>query len=614
MTWMSGARHRAPYVDGLLVRGPKRFLVAAVAFGVAAAYLAGVPGGGAPAGADTAPADPSLETVSAAALPTVQINGVVWDQVIVGDRVFATGEFSQARPAGAAPGTNETPRSNILAYDLVTGDLITSWAPSLNAQGREIKASADGATIFVGGDFDAVNGQTRTRVAALDAQTGALRGVEPGRRTAPWTPSPLRATPSTWVATSRVLGAVARTRLAAVDASSGALLSWAPAADLAVNTMVFHPATGSVIVGGTFNTLNGTDQPGMGSLDGVSGAVRPWPVNTIIQNHDGGASINSLTTDGDKVYGVGWAFLSSGGQGNLEGAFAADAATGELDWVDGGRGDNYDIAVAGNVLYTVGHPHDWGMLDWNPQTDPLSFQRAMAIDKRRSPTLTNAFGTPGIWQAFKGRPAAQPLHWLPTLTGGTYTGQSQARVERRHERHLHRARRRVPARQRREPAGPRPVREAFGVAECRRDPELQRAHSHRDADGSGRRAHRLDRGVGSRQRAPEVRGAARPDHGDRDRHRLVRHRRHDVVEPSAAGLPRHDRAAGQQPDLPHPRDRPVRHLARQRVDDGDDPRRIRAAVDVCRNGARRQSQSGSGGWARRAARRRTTRPVRTTRS
>ena len=75
--------------------------------------------------------------------------------------------------------------------------------------------------------------------------------------------------------------------------------------------------------------------------------------------------------------------------------FAADAVTGVLDWVDGGRGDNYDIAVAGDVLYTVGHPHDWGMLDWNPQTDPWTFQRAMAIDKRRSPTLTNAFGTPG---------------------------------------------------------------------------------------------------------------------------------------------------------------------------------------------------------------------------
>ena len=88
-----------------------------------------------PAAADTAPTDPSLETVSAARLPTVQINGVVWDTLIVGNRVFATGQFSQARPAGAAAGVNETPRSNILAFDLTSGNLITSWAPTLNAQG-----------------------------------------------------------------------------------------------------------------------------------------------------------------------------------------------------------------------------------------------------------------------------------------------------------------------------------------------------------------------------------------------------------------------------------------------------------------------------------------------
>ena len=83
--------------------------------------------------------------------------------------------------------------------------------------------------------------------------------------------------------------------------------------------------------------------------------------------------------------------------------------------MDGGRGDNYGIAVAGDVLYTVGHPHDWGMLDWNPETDPWQFQRAGAISKHRSPTLTNAVGTPGDWSTFAGRPAAQPLHWLPTF-------------------------------------------------------------------------------------------------------------------------------------------------------------------------------------------------------
>ena len=117
--------------------------------------------------------------------------------------------------------------------------------------------------------------------------------------------------------------------------------------------------------------------------------------------------------------------FGGGGIANFEGAFSADPATGVLDWVDGGRGDNYDITVTGDVVYTVGHPHDWGMLGWNPQYDPYKFQRTMAIDKHRSPTLTNAYGTSDIW-IFDGMPAAQPLHWLPTLTGGTYTGQGQA--------------------------------------------------------------------------------------------------------------------------------------------------------------------------------------------
>src|SRR5690348_10997259 len=72
----------------------------------------------APALADTAPVPPvTLSTVSADSLPTVQVNGVVWSQVVVGNTVYATGSFSQARPAGSAAGSNQTPRSNILAYN-----------------------------------------------------------------------------------------------------------------------------------------------------------------------------------------------------------------------------------------------------------------------------------------------------------------------------------------------------------------------------------------------------------------------------------------------------------------------------------------------------------------
>jgi PKD repeat protein len=380
----------------------------------------------APAGADTAPTDPSLpETVSAAALPTVQINGVVWDQVIVGNRVFVTGQFTSARPAGAAAGTNETPRSNILAYDLSTGNLITSWAPALNQQGVEIKASPDGSTIYVGGDFDQVNGQWRGRIAALDAQTGALLPFNPSANSRV---DAIAVTSDTvyFGGYFSVVGGQARTRLAAANPSTGALLAWAPTADINVNTMVVHPASGRVIVGGSFEHLNGVQQFGMGSLDGTTGAVQPWAANTVIVNHGGASQISSLTTDGTKVYGTGWAYFGGGATANFEGVFAADPMTGNIIWIDGGRGDNYDVSVANGVVYSVGHPHDWGMLGWNPQypgtSDQWQYQRTTAIDADRSPTLYNAYGTPATWQPFPGMPAAQPLHWLPTIALGTYTG------------------------------------------------------------------------------------------------------------------------------------------------------------------------------------------------
>ncbi|MGH8978360.1 MAG: PKD domain-containing protein [Acidimicrobiia bacterium] len=384
-----------------------------------------------PAGADTSPVPTTLpETVSAAALPTVQINGVVWNQVIVGDRVYATGQFTQARPAGAAPGTNQTPRSHILAYNLTTGALITSWAPTLNAQGMEIAASADGSVIYVGGDFTQVNLQSRNRIAAIDAQSGALLPFNPGANSRV---DALAVNGNTvyfggnftTAGTSATGGVMGRTRLAAANATTSAILPWAPTADRAVHSMVYHPGTGRVVVGGMFDNLNSSQQWGMGSLDGGTGALRPWAANTVIQNHGANASIASLTTDGEKIFGIGWAYFGGGATANFEGAFAADPATGAIDWVDGGRGDTYDIAVAGDVVYTAGHPHDWGMLDWNPQYNPYQFQYALAIDKHRSPTLTNAFGTSSIW-LFDGMPAAQPLHWLPTFSLGNYTGQYQA--------------------------------------------------------------------------------------------------------------------------------------------------------------------------------------------
>ena len=534
----------------------------------------------APVAADTMPAEPSPETVSAAALPTVQIDGVVWDQVIAGNRVFVTGQFTSARPAGAAAGVNETPRSNILAYDLTTGepDHVLGTDPQRAGHGDQ----------GVGGRFDRSMSvatsirSTDSGVAASPRSTRRAARCSRGTRVRTRGVDAIAVTNSviyfgggfTSVGTTTT-GFQARTRLAAADAATGAILPWNPSADKIVFSMVYHPGTGQSHRRRHVQHAQRSERsPAWARSTASAVALRPWAANTVIINHDGNAAIGSLTTDGEKIFGIGWAYFGGGGVANFEGAFSADPATGVLDWVDGGRGDNYDLSVTGDVVYVVGHPHDWGMLDFNPQYDPYKFQRAVAIDKHRSPTLTNAYGTSDIW-VFDGMPAAQPLHWLPTLTGGYLHRSGAGCVERRQQRGLHRPRRRVPARQRCQPVRPRALREEGDLAVGRRHPELLRARDDGHAVGARDRARRLDGGVGPRQRAVEGRGPARSDDRDVDRLEDLPDRDH-VVEPAAARLRRRDRAAGLEPDLPAPHDGPDRQHARRTADHRDDPGRDHA--------------------------------------
>ncbi len=372
----------------------------------------------APAGADSAPtAAGTPATVTADSLPTVQINGVVWDQVVVGNRVYATGKFTSARPAGAAAGTNETARSNILAYDITTGALVTSWAPSLNAQGRAITASADGSTIYVGGDFTSVSGVTRNRVVALNASTGAVvTGFNANANS--WV-NDLEVSGTTLYlgGAFTVVGNQGRSRLASVSASTGAVTSWAPTADAEVRTLTVPAGSGKVVVGGHFATVNGSTQKGMTAINASSGALMSWPVNTILVNSGPDAAIWSLKSNGSQVFGSGYSYSSTG---NFEAAFSSDV-NGNLLWVNGCRGDNYDNVAVGNVLYTVSHAHDCSSIGGHPQENPTwTYQRAQAMTTYADPS-----GGVNTSRWFTGRPVSQLLHWLPTVAAGTYTGQSQ---------------------------------------------------------------------------------------------------------------------------------------------------------------------------------------------
>ena len=409
-------------------RFARRLLAGATAVAMSLAGVVSLVAVAPSASADTAPpvttpATPT--TVSADALPTVQINGVVWSQVTVGNTVYAAGDFTSARPAGAAAGVNETTRNNLLAYDITTGNLITSFNHGLNAPGMVTALSPDGTRLYVGGDFTNVGGAgggTRGHIAAFNTATGALIST--------FTPSvdgrvkAIAATNTTvyFGGSFDSVNGVSRTRLAAVSATDGSLLSWSPTADdNIVSTMLINPSGDKVVVGGQFSTLDGQAAPGLGALDPISGALLPFAANQQVQNSGPNAGITSLTTDGTQIYGTGFVF---GAGGNLEGIFAADGESGAINWIDDCHGDNYDTLPLGSVIYTVSHSHFCGDIGAFPQTNPWTFERATAFTTY--PTGTVAHNPYGGYKDWFGSPAPTQLDWYPTLTTGTYTGQSQA--------------------------------------------------------------------------------------------------------------------------------------------------------------------------------------------
>ena len=390
----------------------------------ALALLAGVLTVPLAAQADTSPVDIAVPvTVAADALPTAQIDGVVWSQVIVGDTVYAGGEFTKARPAGSAIGVNEVVRNNLLAYNLTTGVLVASFNPDLNGAVRALVASADGSRLYAGGFFTRVGGVARYRLAAFDTASGSL--------VSSWAPTvnasvKSLATYGDTVYAGGVFSSAsgtARNQIAAFATSNGAIRGWTgnPVGG-SVNTMTISADGSKVFIGGSFTSYNGGDTPGYGmaATNSVTGASLPWAVNTVIRNGGVNGAITSLTATADGVVGTGYDY---GNGANFEGTFRANGTDGSLIWMEDCHGDTYSAVPVGNVVYTTGHAHYCGNMGGPVETAPRSYHRTLAFSMAATGTLTpNAVGS---YVSFTGKPSPSILTFYPEINSGTFTGQGQ---------------------------------------------------------------------------------------------------------------------------------------------------------------------------------------------
>ena len=397
------------------------------------------------AGAGGQAADPTGQSsqeppYTAAPLPTAQIDGVAWGQLVVGDVVYVVGSFSNARPAGALAGQQEVPRSNILAYDINTGELIEDFAPTLNGAGRSLALSEDGKTLYVAGEFDRVNDQWHSRLAAFDISQGHGTLI-----------SSFQPVFSTTVKDIAVAGDTLyvggyftkvnnqqRTRLAALKASTGELLDWTASAE-GPNAQVYaievSPDHSKVVIGGSFSSVNGSSKPGYGMalLSASTGEVLPMPVNDTVRTAGEKAAIFDIAVDDAGFYATAYSAVGRLDEANLEGSFKADWNC-NLVWLEPCHGDTYGIAPTKEIVYTVGHAHSCETIYGFPNmpevrkdgSHPL-YVRAMAFTNSPDITIRHQGVVDGYqdWST-SGLKSPTIIGWYPDLEAGKVTKMSQA--------------------------------------------------------------------------------------------------------------------------------------------------------------------------------------------
>ena len=278
----------------------------------------------------------------------------------------------------------------IAAVNSSTGANI--WTKNTDGDVRALAMSTDGSKLLAGGAFVNIEGATHRRLASLDAVSGMadpVTGTDGWKGSAGGTVRDLVVDGNNLYVggTFGSLNGNGQRGLGKLSVDEGRLVAGFSAfTDAPVYGLARSGST--LVAAGKFTTVNNQARASLASVDLVTGALSPWAPARMCTNC---ATYWDITVSGNTVY------VASSGPGGQVGAY--DLATGAPRWryvhTDG---DVQAVTVSDGLLYIGGHFNQYvgSNTPANERHQLAALNPATgALDPGFAPRMHNSY--PGVW-------------------------------------------------------------------------------------------------------------------------------------------------------------------------------------------------------------------------